>query len=201
MESVASIWKSVPEWEGLYSMDQFGRVRSDARGAGRRAGRVLRPSRPKVNGTPTYEHYHFSRHGMTKIVQVHFLVLLYHVGPRPQGLVTNHKNGIRNDNRIENLEYVTQKQNIAHAIHVLGHDRRGENGTRAILTWPKVRAIRNRYVRGAITCAALSAEYGTTTTNIGYIVNRDTWKADPRSERGPERPNTRILENSHGKAR
>jgi len=42
---------------------------------------------------------------------VHQLVLLTFVGPRPVGMVINHKNFIRDDNRVENLEYVTAVEN------------------------------------------------------------------------------------------
>ena len=50
-------------------------------------------------------------------VSIHRLVLMA-FDPRDsyEGLVSNHKNGIKDDNRLENLEWVTQSQNIRHAI-------------------------------------------------------------------------------------
>jgi hypothetical protein len=47
---------------------------------------------------------------------VHHLVMEAFVGPRPGGLQINHKNGIKTDNRLENLEYITASQNIRHAM-------------------------------------------------------------------------------------
>lgn len=44
-------------------------------------------------------------------------------GPIPDGLQINHKNGIKTDNRIDNLELVTPRQNHDHATYVLGVDR------------------------------------------------------------------------------
>lgn len=45
----------------------------------------------------------------------HILVARYFIGPRPNGLVINHKNGIKTDNNIDNLEYCTPRDNREHA--------------------------------------------------------------------------------------
>lgn len=48
-----------------------------------------------------------------KPVRVHRLVADAFLGP--SHLMVNHRNGIKYDNRIENLEYVTNAQNVKHA--------------------------------------------------------------------------------------
>lgn len=58
-------------------------------------------------------------------IRVHRLVVTAFLGEIPQGMVVNHINGKKDDNRIENLEIVTNKENVSHAINVLGQKHRG----------------------------------------------------------------------------
>jgi hypothetical protein len=53
---------------------------------------------------------------------------------------------------------------------------RGEAHPRAKLTESTVREIRVRYASGGTTLRALAAEYGVSFGQIGYVVNRRTWK-------------------------
>lgn len=42
------------------------------------------------------------------------------VGPCPKGKEVNHKDGKLDNNRRTNLEYITHKRNMLHAVHTLG---------------------------------------------------------------------------------
>ena len=48
-----------------------------------------------------------------KKVLAHRLIWVWHNGPIPEGLQIDHINGVRNDNRIENLQLLTPRQNVA----------------------------------------------------------------------------------------
>jgi hypothetical protein len=47
---------------------------------------------------------------------IHRLVLEAFVGKPSDGMECNHRNGVKTDNRLENLEYVTHSENVKHAI-------------------------------------------------------------------------------------
>lgn len=62
-----------------------------------------------------YEMVTYTSKEGTKNFYVHHLVAKYFVGNRPKGYAINHIDGNKQNNSVENLEYVTYKENIAHA--------------------------------------------------------------------------------------
>lgn len=75
-------------------------------------------------------------------------------GEIPKELEVNHKNGVKTDNRLENLEVVTRSKNKEHSWRVLGHyqnrkrDTHGTNHPSARLTEDDIRLIRGLSERG-----------------------------------------------------
>lgn len=120
-------WKPVPGYEGLYSASDLGRLIHHASYGNRFIGVQTK----KVN---RYVIVQLLKDGVRKSVTLHSLILMAHVGPRPTGAHANHKNGTKNDNRLENLEWVTRAENFAHA-KANGHtfDRTNEPVLRPVL--------------------------------------------------------------------
>ncbi len=80
------------------------------------------PSRSKTG----YLQVNLYRAGRPVHFYVHRLVADAFLGPIKPGLVVNHKNGIKTDNRASNLEITTVEENLRHA-HRTGLVRRGRH--------------------------------------------------------------------------
>lgn len=119
-------WKPVLGFEGHYEVSLDGRVRSiDKRVNSKirhnqsvmRRGKVLKLN-PKKNG---YLSVDLSKNNKKRSCSVHRLVAQSHID-NPNNLpCVNHKNGNKHDNRVDNLEWVTHKQNTQHLFGKLGH--------------------------------------------------------------------------------
>jgi hypothetical protein len=105
---------------------------------------------------------------------VHRLVLEAFIGLRPEGLECCHADGVRTNNRLENLRWDTHASNIAD-MRRHGTDPSGERHGMAKLTEQDVREIRRRYETGAVSQASLALEFGVTQTCVGNAVRRVTW--------------------------
>lgn len=110
-----------------------------------------------------------------KVYQVHRLVMFAFVGKSE--LWVNHKNGIRNDNRLSNLEYCTAAENARHAVAVLnvyGTNRQGEGNSNAKLTEENVREIRSLRADG-YSLNRLAVRFGVGTNQISDILKSVYW--------------------------
>jgi hypothetical protein len=121
-------WRPIPVagYEKHYEISSAGRVRRAKPGPGTHVGLVLKPKRDKDG----YLYQNIWAENKTKTVKNHQLVLRAFVGPTPKGQMPNHKNGIKSDNRLANLEYMTPAQNNLHSYRVLG--RRGHQVRRTV---------------------------------------------------------------------
>jgi hypothetical protein len=68
-----------------------------------------------------------------KTASVHRMIMLAFVWPSM--LEVNHKNGIKTDNRLENLEYCTPSENVKHSFRVLWHKSNFETNNPMFWKW------------------------------------------------------------------
>lgn len=115
-------WRPVPDYEGLYEVSNTGLVRSlphvvrSGRGTRVSPGRILKTHMNRKG----YINAVLSANNTTKNHTVHRLVLLAFKGLDVANTQANHINGVRDDNRLENLEWISAADNIKHAYQVLG---------------------------------------------------------------------------------
>ena len=122
-------WKIIPSTNGRYSISTMGRIRShDVTITRMRKGRVQpvhlkgRMMKP-VLGKNGYYYVSLVRDGEKKKYYIHRLMLETFIGNEPD-MEVNHKNGVRSDNRLSNIEWVTGKGNMQHCVYTLGHTGR-----------------------------------------------------------------------------
>lgn len=105
------VWKEVIGYEGLYQVSNIGRVMRTKSGRGAKAGNI------KSNGHSLgYCYVSLCKEGVAKHHYVHRLVAAAFIGECPQGAEVNHIDCDKENNRFDNLEYVTPLENIRHAI-------------------------------------------------------------------------------------
>lgn len=103
---IEEIWKDAVGYEGLYQVSNLGQVKSlNYKRTDKE--RILKPVLTKG-----YYSIGLCKNGKCKRSYVHKLVVEAFLGKISNGLVVNHLNEIKSDNRLENLEICTQKENI-----------------------------------------------------------------------------------------
>lgn len=112
---VTETWKDIAGHEGRYAVSNRGRVRN--------IFGAIKAQRYDKYGYPRLNLFKGDKTKL-EIRHVHALVAESFIGSRPEGREVNHKNGIKDDNRLENLEYVTRSENIRHAF-AMGLKKKG----------------------------------------------------------------------------
>lgn len=102
---------------------------------------------------------------------LHVLVADAFLGRKPFGKEVNHSNGNKQKNGMDNLEYMTKKQNHEHAAR-MGLKARGTRHGKALLTEEMVRTIRTR----PASISKMAAMFGVSEGAITGILLRKNWK-------------------------
>lgn len=182
-------WRVIQEFPN-YAVSNLGRVRREVDGIGTLAGQLtvggLRKGYRSVGLRRTRGGHRFH-------CSVHRLVARAFLGEPPKAQpCVNHINGIKTDNRVENLEWSSVAENEAHAARTglkssgLRSGRytkpeatcRGERHPSAKLRADDIPVIRTRHAAGD-PLPALAADYGVTKQSIWRIVHGTSWKHLP----------------------
>lgn len=159
-------WKPVKDYENFYIVSSFGRIKNI------KTNKILKPWI-----TQGYCHLRLCKNGKCIQYGVHKIVCESFIGKIKKHHQINHKNCIKNDNKIQNLEYVTHKQNIRHArINGLLRGPLGERQHMSKLKEKDIISIRNLYQKKLFSQLVLSKKFNVHQSNISYIVNKKSWR-------------------------
>lgn len=114
------IWKDVAGYEGLYKVSNQGRVSTLGRSIIQTRGNALKSYPAKIMKATIEPSGYYAitlyRQGAHKRVKVHTLVGKSFIDNHDSLPVINHINGVKTDNRAENLEWCTIAHNNRHSI-------------------------------------------------------------------------------------
>lgn len=170
-------WRPVEGYPD-YEVSSLGRVRS-LKGLKfvintRASPRILKPSLAKRTGYLCIDLYNDGRH---QVMNVHVLVAIAFLGPRPDGFDCCHENSTRTDNRAVNLRWDTRKNNQHDAIRIGTHMSmhvKGEAHGHHKVTEAQVVEIRKRRASGE-TYRQISRDYPIQWKAIADICTRKNW--------------------------
>lgn len=110
-------WVSV--FDGIYAISESGVLkRTKETGGNSPVGKIIKPWKTEKG----YLKYYLSINRSKISVFCHKLVAMAFIGPRPNGLQINHKDGNKLNNHFSNLEYVTPLENHIHSAKLGLHN-------------------------------------------------------------------------------
>lgn len=164
-------WRDIVGYEGLYEVSNIGRVRS----LGKRARVMILQKRNKKG---KYYGVSLLKDCKQKNMQIHRAVALAFI-PNPENKpCVNHIDNDPSNNKLNNLEWVTNRENTIHAVRQGRQrldniiNRKGEQVFGAKLKAKDILEIRN----SSLTQRELSFIYKVSRGNISSIKSRNRWK-------------------------
>lgn len=173
---MTEVWKDIDGYEGFYKVSNLGRVMSVAHpelSHRPKTNRIMHFSKDK-DGYSLVTLTKRGQKGLSK--RVHRLVAQAFI-PNPENYKEiNHINEIKDDNRVENLEWCTTRYNLTYGHRL--DSIRGEKCSKSKLTSEEVEEIRRIYEKGSTEYgqSALGKKYGVSHGSIAYIVKGKSWK-------------------------
>lgn len=174
------VWKVIPSTLGAYSASSLGRVRNNERIVIRPRGNNYTIGQ-RIKSQSKYKNGYLSVslwvHGKEKRCLAHRLVAEAFLG-EIQGLEINHKNFVKHDNHVQNLEIVSSKQNKEHAKKAgryKGSRTRGDERSNAVFSSQDVVNILELFKKGVSKFNIVNMYPGHQSA-VYLILSGKTWK-------------------------
>ena len=159
-------WRKIDGYDKYYCSDD-GHVKNVL------TGKLLH----RFTGTSGYLNVKLSKCGKVKTRSIHRLVALTFIGNSNPDLQVNHINGIKTDNALGNLEFVTQRENTRHAIEIGLFDNSGQKNGMSKLTDEDIPKIRELLASGEYTQKEIAEMFGVKKNAISEIKLCKKWSS------------------------
>lgn len=164
------LWLPVADTEGNYYVSNLGRILTTEYGQ-KKLTKVIKQSTHK-NG---YLVTRMKKESRVRPLKVHRLVAQAFI-PNPNNLPqVNHIDGIKTNNVVTNLEWVTGSENIKHAFAIGLSCHKGSKHPQSILTEEQVKEIRLTYTISNCTKTDFAKKYGIATQTLDNVLSGRTW--------------------------
>ena len=172
-------WKDIPGYEGYYQVSNKGRLRSLKRVVKKSDGKTQTVPERYMKPKPDKKGYSIvgvSKNANKKYLKLHRVVAQSFIPNTHNKPQVNHLDGNKQNNKVENLEWSTQKENNIHALREgLRIPQKGEEHSQAKLTAKEVILIRDIHEKGGRTQQCIADEFNVSRRLIGMIVKREVW--------------------------
>lgn len=152
------IWKDVIGYEGLYQVSNFGNIKSLPRKKNSRNNSFYYTKEKllKLYNNNGYLKVSIHKDSKMKLIKVHQLVVmafLNHIPDGTQRLVVDHINDNKLDNRLENLQVVTQRYNAFKTQGKYSSKYKGVNWCKTHNKWiSRIVLNKKRIYLGSFSC-------------------------------------------------
>lgn len=158
------IWKDILGYKN-YKISSYGRILN------KKKNKILKSTVYKKR----YPQVSLSEQNVKRSEYVHRLVALVFCVGYKKGMQVNHKDGVKSNNNVSNLEWVTPKENTKHAIkNNLYKHKNGTNWWASKLKEQDVIEIRKMASHG-IRHAIIAEKYNIKKSSVSSIVTRVNW--------------------------
>ncbi|HGO1484269.1 TPA: NUMOD4 domain-containing protein [Staphylococcus aureus] len=171
-------WRPIKNYKGIYEISNLGNVKSLARTIIKKDGKKQtfkeRILNKRHNGYGYYQ-VGLNNKGKRIYFYIHRLVGEAFIDNPSNLSQINHVNGNKEDNSVNNLEWVSAKDNTIHSWKT-GLSKGGENHGMSKLTNNEVLEIRKKYLSKNYSQRKLAKEYNVSQKTIYNIINKKQWK-------------------------
>lgn len=172
-------WRDVIEYEGLYQVSNYGRIRTVSRfvNSKQKSLRFISQKIRKIElDKDGYHRLQLHKDGQSKKFFVHRLVGYAFLGLSKDKQI-NHINSIRHDNRLKNLEVCTARENTIHGIkYGYINSQKGELNMKVKLSEQDILTIKTLLQKKVLTQTEIGNLYSVCNQSISNIKLKKNWK-------------------------